>query len=107
MVLLATGCSTPLRHPEFIEANTEQLRRGLELEEVAQLFGLPDDEIATLCGTATEEPWPCLVWRYRLGRGNLNILLFDRQVEPPTLDSWLLGRVWDEGVPERAIHRLE
>jgi hypothetical protein len=102
VVGLCAACSTVhLRHPSFVEAKVSRLEVGQTTDEVRALFGEPDRTEVMRCGAAWGPPWPCQVWTYELTGSYTNLLVF-RPVEGVlSLDSWLLGRVYDKGYDAR------
>ena len=97
LVACCVSCTVyRVQHPDFVRANVALLRPGMTPEEVRDLFGDPDDERVMECGSESPDPWQCLVWTYSLTGGYTNLMVFDADVTPPRLDSWLLGRVYDK-----------
>lgn len=100
LLISSTACATTSMggsgrtHPEFTKSAGMSLRAGYDREVIMDLFGQPDRTEMSTCGTATDNPWQCLIWEYDLppdSRGkyqynpNTNRFLFQSN---GALNSW-------------------
>lgn len=59
-LLLLSSCY-PLK---FTSDNVLKLRVGMTSNEVIEIFEKPMKTKATTCGSATDNPWGCIIWYY-------------------------------------------
>lgn len=101
--ILQSCVSTPrIRHQpnhlEFVRANVLLVKYGMSPAEVEKIFGPPDSTAATTCGSATSDPWPCLIWIHSVkleDNSGSNSFTFSLGQDPPFLNHWNIGLVHD------------
>ena len=59
-LLLLSGCYAS----KFTSDNQMKLKPGMTSTEVIEIFGKPIKIDATTCGSATANPWTCIIWYY-------------------------------------------
>lgn len=59
-LLLLSSCYAS----KFTSDNAMKLKPGMTSTEVIEIFGKPMKTEATTCGSATNNPWTCIIWRY-------------------------------------------
>lgn len=81
----------------FTSENIDRIRVAMPSTEVREIFGAPNTVRRTTCGTKTDKPWTCEVWKYnRYGRDYdtndfyFSINPFDNDIK--LLNSWSVSR---------------
>ena len=59
-LLLLSSCYAS----KFTSDNQLKLKPGMTNTEVIEIFGKPMKTGATTCGSATDNPWTCILWYY-------------------------------------------
>ena len=49
---------------KFTSDNAMKLKVGMTSTEVVEIFGKPMKTSAMTCGSATDNPWSCIIWYY-------------------------------------------
>lgn len=49
---------------KFTSDNAMKLRVGMTSTEIIEIFGKPMKTSAMTCGSATPNPWSCIIWYY-------------------------------------------
>jgi hypothetical protein len=65
----------------------------MSTDEATALVGAPDEIQHRTCGVTTDNPWPCVVWVFRLAGGYTNLLVFADAAQGSYLDGWHLGHI--------------
>lgn len=65
-LLLLSSCYSlqPIPASKFTPDNVLKLKVGMTSTEVIAIFGKPMKTSATTCGSATDNPWSCIIWIY-------------------------------------------
>lgn len=111
--LLCSSCAAgsfagPPRHPGFTESAVLSITQGMTADALRARFGPPDRTEVMTCGTATPEPWQCMIWEYDLGphpRGryqsisNINSFTFSLSDHAPRLNHWRIDLMYPDPSP--------
>lgn len=100
------ACASYYGHADFTHSRVAQIEVGMTEAEVTGLFGLPDERELTTCGASTDNPWQCLIYRYRFRDSfEQNTFMFDTHFDPPRLNNYDIEKIYSDPVAPSASTR--